>query len=119
MSGRAMTVRRNNFWGGSSYASASGRRRDGLRCMTIELRETEVTALIRKRLLKEDARGPTRPCPDGFPFQRWPVMRDGAERFAQQWGTKAVGLGWTFGELFDLVEPFANHVASGSRVVRG
>lgn len=62
---------------------------------------------------------PTRPCPDGFPFQRWPVMRDGAERFAQQWGTKAVGLGWTFGELFDLVEPFANHVASGSRVVRG
>ena len=32
------------------------RRRDGLRCMTIELRETEVTALIRKGFLKEDAR---------------------------------------------------------------
>jgi hypothetical protein len=33
-----------------------GRRRDGMRCMTIELRETEVTALIRKGFLKEDAR---------------------------------------------------------------
>jgi hypothetical protein len=33
------------------------RRRDGLRCMTIELRETEITALIRKGLLKEDVRG--------------------------------------------------------------
>ena len=32
------------------------RRRDGLRCMTIELRETEVAVLIRKGLLKEDAR---------------------------------------------------------------
>ena len=30
------------------------RRRDGLRCMTIELRETEVTALIQKGFLKED-----------------------------------------------------------------
>jgi hypothetical protein len=32
------------------------RRRDGLRCMTIELRETEVTELIRKGLLNNDAR---------------------------------------------------------------
>jgi hypothetical protein len=32
------------------------RRRHGLRCMTIELRETEVAALIRKGLLTEDAR---------------------------------------------------------------
>jgi hypothetical protein len=32
------------------------RRRDGLRCMTIELRETEVTALIRRRFLAENAR---------------------------------------------------------------
>ena len=30
------------------------RRRDGLRCMTIELRETEVTALIQKGLLRDD-----------------------------------------------------------------
>ncbi len=32
------------------------RRRDGLRCLTIELRDTEITALVRKGLLKEDAR---------------------------------------------------------------
>jgi hypothetical protein len=32
------------------------RRRDGLRCLTIELRETERDALIRKGLLKADAR---------------------------------------------------------------
>jgi hypothetical protein len=32
------------------------RRKDGLRCMTIELRETEVGALIRKGLLNNDAR---------------------------------------------------------------
>ena len=32
------------------------RRRDGLRCVTIELRETEIDALIRKSLLKESAR---------------------------------------------------------------
>jgi hypothetical protein len=32
------------------------RRQDGLRCVTIELRETEVTALIRKRFLAENAR---------------------------------------------------------------
>jgi hypothetical protein len=30
------------------------RRRKALRCMTIELRETEVTALVRKGFLKED-----------------------------------------------------------------
>ena len=32
------------------------RRRDGLRCMTIELRETEIDALIRRGLLEEDTR---------------------------------------------------------------
>jgi hypothetical protein len=32
------------------------RRRDGLRCMMIELRETEVTALIRRGLLKGETR---------------------------------------------------------------
>jgi len=32
------------------------RRRDGLRCMTIELRETEIDALIRKELLKPETR---------------------------------------------------------------
>jgi hypothetical protein len=32
------------------------RRRDGLRCLTIEVRETEIDALIRKGTLKADAR---------------------------------------------------------------
>ena len=32
------------------------RRRDGLRCMTIEVRETEIDALIRKGLLKSETR---------------------------------------------------------------
>jgi hypothetical protein len=32
------------------------RRRRAMRCITIELRETEVTALIRKGLLRDDAR---------------------------------------------------------------
>lgn len=32
------------------------RRRDGLRCVTIELRDAEVTALVRKGFLTEDAR---------------------------------------------------------------
>jgi hypothetical protein len=32
------------------------RRRDGLRCLTIELRNTEIDALIRNGVLKADAR---------------------------------------------------------------
>ena len=32
------------------------RRRDGLRCVTIELRETEIDVLVRKGMLKADAR---------------------------------------------------------------
>jgi hypothetical protein len=32
------------------------RRRDGLRCVTIELRETEIDALARNGFLKDDAR---------------------------------------------------------------
>ena len=31
-------------------------RRDGLRCMTIELHETEIATLIQKSLLSNDAR---------------------------------------------------------------
>lgn len=42
------------------------RRRDGLRCMTIELRETEVTALVRKGFLKEDARNDRRALMNAF-----------------------------------------------------
>jgi hypothetical protein len=35
------------------------RRRDGLRCLVIELRETEIDVLIRKRLLKPETRNDT------------------------------------------------------------
>jgi hypothetical protein len=35
------------------------RRRDRLRCLIIELRETEIDALIRKRLLKPEMRNDT------------------------------------------------------------
>ena len=33
------------------------RRRDGLRCVQVELRETEIDALIRRGLLKAECRG--------------------------------------------------------------
>ena len=36
------------------------RRRDGLRCLTIELRETEIEALARNVFLKTDARNDLR-----------------------------------------------------------
>ena len=42
------------------------RRKDGLRCVTIELRETEVTALVRKGFLKEDARNDRRALKTAF-----------------------------------------------------
>ena len=42
------------------------RRRDGLRCVTIELRETEITTLIRKGLLKEDMRSNLRAVKTAF-----------------------------------------------------
>jgi hypothetical protein len=36
------------------------RRREGLRCVTIELRETEIDTLVQKGLLNADARNNTR-----------------------------------------------------------
>jgi hypothetical protein len=42
------------------------RRRDGLRCVTIELRETEIAALIRKRFLSENARDDLRAVKTAF-----------------------------------------------------
>jgi hypothetical protein len=36
------------------------RRRKGLRCVTIELRETEIEVLVKRALLKADARNNTR-----------------------------------------------------------
>lgn len=57
---------------------------------------------------------PSTPCPDDFASGRWPVLRDGAGRFARQWAAEAMSLGWRFGELFDLVEPFANLPVQGA-----
>jgi hypothetical protein len=42
------------------------RRRDGLRCMTIELREAEVRALIRRGHLEEVARNDLRAVTSAF-----------------------------------------------------
>ena len=42
------------------------RRRRALRCPTIELRETEVPALIRKGLLRDDARNDHRAVKSAF-----------------------------------------------------
>ena len=42
------------------------RRRGGLRCMAIELRETEVEALIRIGLLRDDARNDHRAVKSAF-----------------------------------------------------
>ena len=42
------------------------RRRRAMRCMTIELRETEVTALIRKGFLNEEARNNRRAVKSAF-----------------------------------------------------
>jgi hypothetical protein len=36
------------------------RRRDGMRCLNIELRETEIDALIQKRMLKSETRNDPR-----------------------------------------------------------
>ena len=47
------------------------------------------------------------PCPDGFSPSRWGRLQDGAARFAQEWGARAVALGWTESELFAFAEPFA------------
>jgi hypothetical protein len=42
------------------------RRRDGLRCLMIELRETEIDALICKGLLKAETRNDTSAIIDGL-----------------------------------------------------
>jgi hypothetical protein len=54
------------------------------------------------------------PCPEGFSPKRWAILLEGAERFAQQWAGKAMGLGWTFEELFALREPLANLSLQGA-----
>jgi hypothetical protein len=42
------------------------RRREGLRCITIELRETEIDELIRRKLLQADARNDICAIRDGL-----------------------------------------------------
>ena len=42
------------------------RRRNALRCVTIELRETEIRALVRKGLLNDDARNDLRAVKNAF-----------------------------------------------------
>jgi hypothetical protein len=42
------------------------RRRNGLRCLSIELRETEIDALIRKGLLKSETRNNSRAVTDAL-----------------------------------------------------
>jgi hypothetical protein len=42
------------------------RRRDGLRCMTIELRETEIDALIHRGLLQAETRNDLRAVKTAF-----------------------------------------------------
>jgi hypothetical protein len=39
-----------------AHASALQRRRDGLRCLNVELRETEIDTLIRRGLLNNETR---------------------------------------------------------------
>jgi hypothetical protein len=57
---------------------------------------------------------PSTQCPDGFSSDRWAAIRDGAERFAGDWTVTTMSLGWTFEELFDLREPFANVTIQGA-----
>ena len=42
------------------------RKKKGMRCLTIELRETEIDALIRKGFLKSDTRNDTQAIIDGL-----------------------------------------------------
>jgi hypothetical protein len=64
------TVTRNNAPAPSAAALRMRRhrerRKDGLQCVIIELRETEVTALIRKGFLKEDVRNDRRAVKSAF-----------------------------------------------------
>jgi hypothetical protein len=47
------------------------------------------------------------PCPDGFSPARWRCLQDGAVGFAEEWGARALALGWTEAELFAFAEPFS------------
>ena len=46
-------------------------------------------------------------CPADFSCTRWQILQNGAARFAEEWGERALALGWTSDELFAFAEPFA------------
>jgi hypothetical protein len=54
------------------------------------------------------------PCPNDLQPGRWAVIRDGARRFAREWASPALALGWSHEELFELHEPFANCSRQGA-----
>ena len=58
------------------------------------------------------------PCPYGVSPERWERACFGAKRFADAWAEKAMRLGWSFEELFALVEPFARLDLQGGLVSR-
>jgi hypothetical protein len=55
----------------------------------------------------------SQPCPEAESAERWACACRGLEQFARAWAAKAMGLGWTFDELFALCEPFANTSLQG------
>jgi hypothetical protein len=55
----------------------------------------------------------SQPCPDAESAERWACASRGLEQFARAWAAKAIGVGWTFDELFALCEPFANTSLQG------
>jgi hypothetical protein len=56
----------------------------------------------------------SRPRPEHMSIERWACACRGAEEFARRWAANAMSLGWTFDELFALVEPLANVSRQGA-----
>lgn len=56
----------------------------------------------------------SQPLPGTELAERWARACRGVEQFARGWAANAMSLGWTFGELFDFVEPFANVSLQGA-----
>ena len=56
----------------------------------------------------------SRPCPEDFSSARFEGLRQGALRFAAEWGAEALRLGWRLDELFKIAEPFANVSLQGA-----
>jgi hypothetical protein len=54
------------------------------------------------------------PRPDDTSIERWACACRGVEEFARGWTANAMGLGWTFDELFPFVQPFANVSLQGA-----